>query len=101
MFSLRNRKNIYLTPTLYLDLWELFVFPSVYLHNIKGGGGGVAMDTLSGEATVIIVFASLLKRGLLSKQEEFAPIGNKFFPFRIDALPEDRARHDPVGLTGP
>ena len=41
------------------------------------------MDTLSGETTVKIVLASLLKRGL-SKMKEFAPHGSKFFPFRVD-----------------
>ena len=41
------------------------------------------IDTLSVEATLIIVFASLLKR-VYSERKEFAPLGSKFFPFRID-----------------
>ena len=47
------------------------------------------IDTLSRKVTFKIVFASLLKTGLLQKERICSPpFGSKFFPFRVDLFPD-------------
>ena len=45
------------------------------------------MDTLLGEITAKIVLPPFWKM-VLSKKEEFAPKGSKFFPLRVDPFSE-------------
>ena len=59
----------------------------------------MGMDRLLGETTHKIDFAPLLKMGLL-KGKEFASLGSRFFPFRVDSfMPALVAQFD-ARLTG-
>ena len=55
------------------------------------------MSTLSGEATLIFIFASYLIRGLLLKERICSP-RSKFFPLRAD--PILKGLHCPEKQTG-
>ena len=46
------------------------------------------MNALSGEVSLTKMFRLPSEKGVCSKRKEFAPMGSKFFPFRVDAFSE-------------
>ena len=53
--------------------------PAEFKGNRNSFRGGNFVET---------IFATLLKRGY-SKRKDFAPLGSKFFPFRVDPFSEE------------
>ena len=95
--------------TVFFFFWNWFSYNSntrinIYFLPVRTKGKSTVLDMLGWFSATFIrkkifVISCLLRcilspflKGVYSKRKEFAPLGSKFFPFRVDPFPERRKK---------